>query len=145
MNPRKRFVHFAMWAMMAAAVLVTPIAASAQQNRNSDITQTELRNFDRFLDAHPQIRADLQKNPALVNDSGYLQQHTDLKDFLQSHAGVREELRENPSAFMKAERSYESVRTEGWSNNLICRLPCNTSSRHKPNCSGPNTTKAAIA
>ena len=84
MNPRKKFLlHFAMWAMMAAAVLAMPIAASAQQNRNADITQTELRNFDRFLDAHPQIRADLRKNPALVNDSGYLQQHTDLKDFRQ--------------------------------------------------------------
>ena len=113
MNPRKRFLHFAMWAMMAAAVVATPIAASAQQNRNTDITQTELSNFDRFLDNHPQIRADLQKNPALVNDSGYLQQHTDLKDFLQSHAGVREELRENPSAFMRAERGHESGENRG--------------------------------
>ena len=114
MNPRKKFLlHFAMWAMMAAAVLAMPIAASAQQNRNTDITQTELSNFDRFLDNHPQIRADLQKNPALVNDSGYLQQHTDLKDFLQSHAGVREELRENPSAFMRAERGHESGENRG--------------------------------
>src|SRR5205807_9839341 len=67
-------------------------------NRVAVITQTEIRNFDRFLDAHPQIRADLQKNPVLVNGSGYLQQHTDLKVPKHLARVVKEKERMSPRA-----------------------------------------------
>jgi hypothetical protein len=113
MNTRRKVIYFAMLALLAAAFVATAPAASAQQNRNPDITRTELRNFDQFLDAHPQIRAELQKNPALVNDSSYLQKHPDLQQFLQSHPAAKEELQENPTAFMKQEGSFETGENKG--------------------------------
>lgn len=73
----------------------------------SDITQSELRNWDDYLDKHKDVQADLSKNPTLVNDPAYLSRHPHLKDFLEDHPNTREELKENPRAFMNRERKYE--------------------------------------
>jgi hypothetical protein len=108
-----KVIYFAMLALLAAAFVATATAAKAQQNRDPDVTQAELRNFDQFLDAHPPIRADLQKNPALVNDSSYLQKHPDLQEFLQSHPRAKEEMQENPTAFMKQEGTFETGENKG--------------------------------
>lgn len=77
------------------------------ERRGGDITPTELRNFDEFLDRHPAIARDLRRDPSLVNNPQYLQQHPELQEFLQRHPGVREELRENPRAFLRREKRYE--------------------------------------
>jgi len=82
-------------------------AASGQRSDN-DINRTELKNFDKFLDSHPEIAEDLAKNPSLVNDQDYVNKHPDLKEFLRSHPGVREEVKENPQVFMRRERRFES-------------------------------------
>src|SRR5438876_11855689 len=90
--------------LLLAALLAQP-AFAAQQN--PDITRQELKNFDRFLDAHPAIDKELQKNPVLVKDPAYLAAHPQLKEFLENHPGVREEIRENPRVFMNRERRFE--------------------------------------
>jgi len=90
--------------LLLATLLVQPAFAA---QKNSDITHQKLNNFDRFLDNHPAIDKDLQKNPALVNDSAYLAAHPQLKEFLEKHPGVREEIRENPRNFMNRERHFE--------------------------------------
>ncbi|HEV2715522.1 MAG TPA: hemophore-related protein [Terriglobales bacterium] len=77
------------------------------ENSGEDITNTELRNFDNFLDSHPQISKDLQKNPGLMDDQNYSNSHPELKEFLSTHAGVREQVREHPGIFMKREQKYE--------------------------------------
>jgi hypothetical protein len=93
-------------ALAALFISFAPASAKAQQ-RNTDINRQELQNFDRFLDSHPQIKSDLTRNPSLVNDSRYVQDHPELREFLASHNGVREELREYPGAFMRQERAAE--------------------------------------
>jgi hypothetical protein len=87
-----------------AWLILMPATASAQKN---DINRAELRNFDQFLDSHPQIRAELSRNPSLVNDREYVEKHQELRAFLDSHPGVREELRQNPGVFMHREAGYE--------------------------------------
>jgi hypothetical protein len=96
-------------ALLVIALL--SVFATAQQPPDNDTTRQELRSFDQFLDSHPQIAADLQKNPNLVNDPGYVNAHPQLKDFLEDHPRVREEVKENPSAFMNRERRYEQHET----------------------------------
>jgi hypothetical protein len=88
-----------------AGITFTPRPANAQR---TDINRQEMDNFDRFLDAHPQIRGELTQNPQLVNDPRYLQSHGELREFLASHNGVREELREYPGAFMRQENKQEA-------------------------------------
>jgi phage-related protein len=80
-----------------------PPSPPAQVPRQDDITRQELANFDSFLDSHPEIAEQLRRNPSLVDDREYVNNHPELKAYLQDHPRVREELTENPRAFMRDE------------------------------------------
>jgi hypothetical protein len=107
---RERRAHHQLYLLIvlasALACLLGSATASAQ---NNDINRTELRNFDQFLDSHPQIKAELHRNPSLVNNREYVEKHSELRAFLDSHPSVREELRENPGVFMRREAGYETA------------------------------------
>ncbi len=77
------------------------------ESRGGDITRGELDKFDGFLDSHPEVRKDLMKDPSLVDNKEYLENHPGLRDFIKDHPGVREELKENPKGFMRRERQFE--------------------------------------
>ena len=96
--------------LLAALLLTVPCVPTMQaQAKDNDITRSELRNFDNYLDKHPDVRADLERNPKLIDDPGYLKKHPHLKDFLEHHPNTREELRENPQAFMHRENRYDKA------------------------------------
>src|SRR6266478_355286 len=71
-----------------------------------DVTRQELLSFDNFLDSHPSIEKDLQKNPAFLKDSAYISAHPELKTFLASNPGIRDS-HENPKALMNRERAFD--------------------------------------
>lgn len=50
-----------------------------------------------FLEKEPQLAAELNKNPALINNPGFLDQHPELESFLADHPDIREELMSNPT------------------------------------------------
>ena len=83
------------------------------RNRNGDrdITREQLATMDRFMDSHPEIAEQLRKDPSLINDKQFVENHPALQEFLQSHPGVREEFSENPNAFMRREERFD--RREG--------------------------------
>jgi phage-related protein len=72
-----------------------------------DTTRGELANMDRFFDSHPEIEEQLRKDPSLINNKQFVENHPQLQEFLQTHPGVREELNENPNAFMRQEERFE--------------------------------------
>ncbi len=72
-----------------------------------DITRGELANMDRFMDSHPEIAEQLRKDPSLINNKQFVENHPALQEFLQSHPGVREEFTENPNAFMRREERFD--------------------------------------
>jgi hypothetical protein len=59
--------------------------------------------FHDFLESHPRIRADLEKNPNLVNNPGYVEDHPAFNQFYRNHPEVRGELKENAPDFMRRE------------------------------------------
>ncbi len=75
--------------------------------RDSDTTRRELASMDRFMDSHPEIAEQLRKNPSLVNNREFAENHPALQEYLQSHPEVREEFKENPNAFMRQENRYD--------------------------------------
>jgi hypothetical protein len=79
-----------------------------RHDRDND--RRELTSFDHFMDSHPEIAEQLRKNPSLVDNRQFVDQHPALHDYLKDHPAVREEVKENPNAFMKQEDRYE--RTE---------------------------------
>ena len=61
-------------------------AATPQQHMSID-RSSDLKDFDKFLDDHPDIVPDLKRDPSLIVDPNYLAEHHDLKRFLTTHPG----------------------------------------------------------
>jgi GrpB-like predicted nucleotidyltransferase (UPF0157 family) len=77
------------------------------RGRDNDVTRRELANMDRFMDSHPEIAEQLRKDPSLVDNRQFVQNHPELRQFLADHPGVREEYKENPNAFMHQEERFD--------------------------------------
>ncbi len=77
------------------------------RDARGDMTREELANMDRFMDSHPEIAEQLRKNPSLVNNKEFVEDHPALQEFLAGHPGVREEVRENPNAFIHREDRFD--------------------------------------
>lgn len=88
----------------AAAPATTPAAKGAHRDQ-------ALRNFDEFLDKHPDIREQLQHNPRLANNPEYLEKHPELREFEKNHPGVDKQLDKHPDRFMDRE-----ARRQRWEN-----------------------------
>ena len=78
-----------------------------EDRRDRDVTRGELANMDRFMDSHPEIAERLRKEPSLVNNREFVENHPALQQFLAEHPGVREEYKENPNAFMHQEERFD--------------------------------------
>jgi len=78
-----------------------------QRQDGRGMMRGQLASMDRFLDSHPEVAEQLRKDPSLVNDKKFVQQHPALQSYLQQHPGVREEFGENPNAFMQREQRFD--------------------------------------
>lgn len=111
---RKTYMHISqVWAALTLALVLSvgiPLrgqTTSTMPPEHNDTTVRELAGMDRFLDRHPEIAEQLRRDPSLINNKEFVENHPALQEYLQAHPGVREEFSENPNAFMKAERRYE--------------------------------------
>jgi phage-related protein len=66
-----------------------------------------MSNMDRFMDSHPEIAGQLQKNPSLVNNKDFIEDHPALKQFLKDHPELRQQYQANPNAFMHQEERFD--------------------------------------
>jgi hypothetical protein len=71
-----------------------------------DITHTELANMDHFMESHPEIGEQIRKDPSLLDNKQFVDNHPALRDFLAQHPGIRQEVRDNPNYFMHDEERY---------------------------------------
>jgi len=67
--------------LLSALVFAGAIAAPVMA-QNAGITPTEVSNFNRYLDKHPEVAQKLAANPQLVNDPQFMQNHAGLQTFL---------------------------------------------------------------
>src|SRR6201997_5082391 len=81
--------------------------SSTPQDRDSDMTRQQLSALDQFLDQHPELSEQLRKNPSLVNNEEFVENHPDLQRYLQAHPEVKENLTQNPNAVMHQEQRYD--------------------------------------
>src|SRR5215469_11257907 len=108
----------ALLGLAACFWIAAPSSAQSTQPPDQDTTAHQLGSFDSFMDGHPEIAEQLRKNPALVQDKDYVEDHPDLQQFLQQHPGVREEIQENPNAFMHQEQRFDAQETRKELTNL---------------------------
>jgi phage-related protein len=77
------------------------------------ITGGEVRSFDNFLDQHPDVERDLNRNPRLINNPKYIENHPELHSYLNSHPNVDGAIQSRPGRFMARERRHERHENEG--------------------------------
>jgi hypothetical protein len=90
-----------------------PSAPAVDPNR--EFAKQERTRIDQFLDDHPNITKDLEKNPWLINQSKYLKHHKELERFLAEHPEVRQKVAANPPFFMERqnEGGFEHASADG--------------------------------
>jgi hypothetical protein len=72
-----------------------------------DGDRKDVANFDRFLDEHREIAEQVRKDPSLLDNRNFVQNHPALQTYLQDNPGVRDQIRQNPNAFMHQEDAYD--------------------------------------
>ncbi len=96
---------------LSALIWVAPAGAQSQsmtrQDRDPDLTRQQLADFDHFLDNHPELAEQLRKDPSLVNNQDFMENHPDLQHYLQEHPQVRADLNQNPNAVMHQEQRFD--------------------------------------
>ncbi len=95
-----------------AETLGTHQAAPAGQ---PDI-DSERGALDRFLDAHPDVEADVFSDPHRMVDPNYLQQHPELEAFLESHPLVKADPRSfvSPQSWRFGNQQNSTDMLLGW-------------------------------
>jgi len=111
----KRFLVAIQYSLATLALValfsVAPATAQSQTtappDRDADLTHQQLAAFDQFLDNHPELAEQIRKDPSLVNNREFVEDHSDLQRYLQDHPEVREDLAQNPNAVMHQEQRYD--------------------------------------
>ena len=86
-----RFAHPGVFTLILFALLA-PANVFTVEKPAKHANHRELKAFEKFLSDHPSIAADLYKDPALVDNPGYLARHPEFQQFLNGHTGLREEI-----------------------------------------------------
>jgi hypothetical protein len=76
-------------------------------NRNGEINREEITRFNEFLDSHREIAEQLRRNPQLVDDRNFVEQHPPLQMYLKDHPEIREQIKQNPNAFLRDDERYD--------------------------------------
>ena len=88
----------------------------------NDITRREVVDMGQFLKDHPEVAEQLQKNPKLIDDKRFVDDHPQLHQFLAEHPHVREQFDQHPYAFMRDEdRLYRDEHGNGNGNDITRR------------------------
>jgi phage-related protein len=86
----------------------------ARQDRDRDADRrdndrrAQLAQFDRFLDSHRETAEQLRRDPSLVKNQQFLQNHPALQTYLQQHPDIQQRLDQNPNAFMRQENRFDN-------------------------------------
>jgi hypothetical protein len=81
-------------------------ARSIGNSRAVDI-RSAVQSFDNFLDKHPALEADIEHHPSAASNMAFIDAHPQLKDYLQKNPGVVVQLRNNPQSFMNLLAQYD--------------------------------------
>jgi hypothetical protein len=81
-------------------------ANRGDMNRDRDGDRRDVANFNRFLDDHREIDQQVRRDPSLLDNQKFVQDHPALQTYFQDNPGVRDQLRQNPNAFMHQEDAF---------------------------------------
>jgi phage-related protein len=80
---------------------------TSPQDRDDSLNRRQLQSLDNFLDSHPEISEQLHKDPSLINNKEFVENHPDLQQYLQQHPEIREQVSENPNGSARQEERFD--------------------------------------
>jgi hypothetical protein len=80
--------------------------ADRRDMANRDDDRRDVASFGRFLDDHREIAEQVRKDPSLLDNRNFVQNHPALQTYPQDNPGVRDQIRQNPNAFMQQEDAF---------------------------------------
>lgn len=66
-----------------------------------------LANTDRYMDQHPEVAHQLTKDPRLIDNRQYVENHPGLHAYLANHPTARKDWKSHPYRFMHRENRYD--------------------------------------
>src|SRR5262245_29971895 len=91
MKFKKRFTHLRLFAAILFSLMLAANVFPVDK-RSKRSSHRELKSFEKFLDDHRSIAADLYQDPSLVDNPDFMAKHPEFQQFLIEHAGLREEI-----------------------------------------------------
>ena len=90
-SEKSRFARLRVCTLILFCVLL-PVNVFAVEKQAKHASHRELKTFEKFLNDHPSIAVDLEKDLSLVDNPDYLAKHPEFQQFLNKHAGLRDEI-----------------------------------------------------
>ena len=92
----------------AATILMAgvEIFAIAGPVMAQQITHEAVVNTDAYLDQHPQIAKRLAKDPTLIDNQQFVENHPGLQKYLHDHPNACHEFKSHPYKFMEREEKH---------------------------------------
>jgi hypothetical protein len=59
-----------------------------------------------YFDSHPDVARALRKDPSLIDNQGWVDEHPGLHEYLHNHPNVRHEMKSHPNRFMHRAEQY---------------------------------------
>lgn len=78
---------------------------------NRDRDHGQYASFRDFLGAHADISDQLSRDPSVVKNHEYMENHPEFRDYLNAHADVRAQLMQDPQGFMRSQQFNNNGRT----------------------------------
>ena len=75
-------ILFCVVALVLTSV-VSPTSSMARDDGRTQISDADLRSFERYLDEHWETAQELYQNPDLINDRKYVRNHQALRNWLR--------------------------------------------------------------
>jgi hypothetical protein len=74
---------------------------------DNNTTRRDVAEFNHFLDSHHEIAEQVRRDPSLLDNRQFVQNHPALETYLRGNPGVRDDIRQNPTAFMQREDRFD--------------------------------------
>jgi hypothetical protein len=87
--------------------------ARDDHQRDIDPSHNRMADFGGWLGSHSDVQRDLSRNPEVVKDHDYVQNHGELNSYLNAHPDVRAELMANPQSFVQGAQQYNNASASG--------------------------------
>ena len=86
---------------------------AGQHWNDRDATHQHMASFGEFLGGHSDIAHDVSKNPLVVKNREYVQNHPELNSYLSAHPEVRDDMMADPDSFVKGAQQFKSGSSAG--------------------------------